>query len=185
MSDQSRIDDLRRRVEADPTSIAFAALAEEYRRAGQYEEAVSVCRTGLTRHPAYLSARVTLGRALLELNELDAAQAELDAVLKIAPENLAATRALGDIQARRGTAAAVSAAPAPYAVAVAPAAASFGVVPFELDLMPPAAADAVEKPQAPLRMTERVAGASPATSPVLASLERLLGAIVSLKHHSA
>ncbi len=184
MSDQSRIDDLRRRVEADPTSIAFAALAEEYRRAGQYEEAVSVCRTGLTRHPAYLSARVTLGRALLELNDLDAAQAELEAVLKIAPENLAATRALGDIHARRGTAAA-SAAPAPHSIAVAPAAASFGAVPFELDLMPPPAAAAVEKPPAPPRMAERVAGASPATSPVLASLERLLGAIVSLKHHSA
>jgi tetratricopeptide (TPR) repeat protein len=176
MSEQTRIDDLRRRVEADPTSIAFAALAEEYRRAGQYDEAVAVCRTGLTRHPAYLSARVTLGRALLELNELDAAQAELEAVLKIAPENLAATRALGDIAARRGTAASVAPAPA---VAPVP---SHVRVPFELDLMPPSPVAAAERaPEANRAAAARIETA-PAPSPVLASLERLLGAIVSLKH---
>lgn len=177
MTEQSRIDDLRRRVEADPTSIAFAALAEEYRRAGQYEEAVAVCRTGLTRHPAYLSARVTLGRALLELNDLDAAQAELEAVLKIAPENLAATRALGDIQARRGTAASVAS--APHAIAAAGSAA----VPFELDLMS-SIPTAPEQPAAPPRTAETHAemSSAPESNPVLSSLERLLGAIVSLKH---
>lgn len=177
MSDQSRIDDLRRRVEADPTSIAFAALAEEYRRAGQYDEAVAVCRTGLTRHPAYLSARVTLGRALLELNQLDAAQAELEAVLKIAPENLAATRALADIQARRGTAASV--APEPPAV-VSPA--SVGAVPFELDLMPRVAAVPSAAPSAASHTQETPISVPMHASPVLASLERLLGAIVALKH---
>jgi predicted Zn-dependent protease len=68
----TRIEDLRRRVEADPTSIAFAALAEEYRRLGRFQDAVDVCRRGLARHPAYLSARVTLGRALIELDQLEA-----------------------------------------------------------------------------------------------------------------
>jgi len=63
MADQSRINDLRLRVERDPASIAFAQLAEEYRRAGQLDEAVQTCRTGLATHPEYSSARVTLGRA--------------------------------------------------------------------------------------------------------------------------
>ena len=76
--DNSRIEDLRRRVQKDPASIAFAQLAEECRRAGQFEEAVEVCRAGLAIHPGYLSARVTLGRALLELGQLDEAQHELD-----------------------------------------------------------------------------------------------------------
>ena len=67
MTDNPRIDDLRRRVQKDPASIAFAQLAEEYRRAGQFSEAVEVCRAGLAVHPGYLSARVTLGRALVEL----------------------------------------------------------------------------------------------------------------------
>ncbi|MGE0359781.1 MAG: tetratricopeptide repeat protein [Vicinamibacterales bacterium] len=98
----SRIDDLRRRVEADPASIAFAQLAEEYRRAGQTEEAVRICRDGLTRHPGYLSARVTLGRALLDLGQLDEARHELQFVATEAPENLAAVRGLAEIFHREG-----------------------------------------------------------------------------------
>ncbi len=102
MAEQPRIDDLRRRVQKDPASIAFAQLAEECRRAGAYEEAVSVARAGLTIHPGYLSARVTLGRALIELNQLDDAQTELQIVLKSAAENLAAIRGVAEIHHRRG-----------------------------------------------------------------------------------
>ena len=103
MADNARIDDLRRRVQKDPGSIAFAQLAEECRRAGFYQESVDVCRAGLELHPAYLSARVTLGRALLELNDLDAGLVELEYVLKSAPENLAAIRALAEIHHRKGS----------------------------------------------------------------------------------
>ena len=103
MADRQRIEDLRRRVERDPTSIAFAQLAEELRRAGDAAEAVEVCRAGLRLHPDYVSARVTLGRALLALNQLDDAQGELEGVLTSAPENLAALRAVADICRRRGS----------------------------------------------------------------------------------
>jgi tetratricopeptide (TPR) repeat protein len=103
MADQSRIDDLRRRVQKDPASIAFAQLAEECRRAEQHQEAVDVCRAGLAIHPGYLSARVTLGRALIELDQLDEAQSALELVLKSAPENLAAIRGLAEIHHRRGS----------------------------------------------------------------------------------
>ena len=102
MADNPRIDDLRRRVQKDPASIAFAQLAEEYRRAGQHAEAVEVCRAGLAIHPAYLSARVTLGRALIELGDLDAARQELQTVLGGAPENLSAVRGLAEIHHRHG-----------------------------------------------------------------------------------
>ena len=102
VADSGRIDELRRRVEKDPASIAFAQLAEEYRRAGRVREAIETCETGLTRHPGYLSARVTLGRALLEMGQLDAAQEELKRVLRTAPENLAALRGLAEIHHRRG-----------------------------------------------------------------------------------
>ncbi len=102
MAENSRIDDLRRRVQKDPASIAFAQLAEECRRAGAYQEAADTCRAGLAIHPGYLSARVTLGRALIELGQLDEAQAELSLVLESAPENLAAIRGLAEIHHRRG-----------------------------------------------------------------------------------
>jgi len=68
----SRIDELRGRLQKEPASIAFAQLAEEFRRAGRFREAIDVCRAGLKRHPGYLSARVTLCRALLA--RLDVAQ---------------------------------------------------------------------------------------------------------------
>jgi len=102
MRDNQRIDDLRRRVQKDPASIAFAQLAEELRRAGDFDESVQICRAGLAIHPPYLSARVTLGRALLELNQLADARTELELVLKSAPENLAAIRGLGEIHHRAG-----------------------------------------------------------------------------------
>src|SRR6187551_3479489 len=97
MAENPRIEELRRRVQLDPASIAFAALAEEYRRLGRNEDAIATCRSGLQRHPAYLSARVTLGRALIEMGEYDAARDELETVLRSAPENLAAIRGLAQI----------------------------------------------------------------------------------------
>jgi tetratricopeptide (TPR) repeat protein len=100
--DNPRIEELRRRVQKDPASIAFAQLAEEYRRAGSYEDAVLACRTGLVIHPSYLSARVTLGRALIELNSLEEAKVELLHVLQHAPENLAAIRGMAEIHHRSG-----------------------------------------------------------------------------------
>ena len=102
MSDTPRIKDLRRRAASDPASIVFAALAEEYRRAGRLEEAIVTCRAGLEHHPAFLSARVTLGRALIDVGELAEAKEALEYVVSAAPENLAAIRALAEIYRRQG-----------------------------------------------------------------------------------
>ena len=102
MSDNQRIDDLRRRIQKDPASIAFAQLAEELRRADQLEESVATARAGLAIHPSYLSARVTLGRALLALDRPEEAEAELKTVVDGAPGNLPALRGLGEICRRRG-----------------------------------------------------------------------------------
>jgi tetratricopeptide (TPR) repeat protein len=102
VADPHRLEDLRRRVQKDPASLAFAQLAEECRRAGQFHEAVRVCREGLAHHPDYLSARVTLGRALIDLEHFDQAAAELSGVLRTAPENLAALRGLAELNQRQG-----------------------------------------------------------------------------------
>jgi hypothetical protein len=101
MSENFRIEELRRRLHEDPASIAFAQLGEELRRAGRHQEAVDVCRTGLASYPAYLSARVTLGRALIDLNQLDEAQTELEKVLKSSPDRFPAARALEILEQRR------------------------------------------------------------------------------------
>jgi tetratricopeptide (TPR) repeat protein len=100
VADSPRIEELRRRLLKDPASIAFAQLAEEHRRAGDLDEAVRVAEVGLDQHSGYLSARVTLGRALLELGRLDEAGAEFARVVEAAPDNLIAVRALADIHQR-------------------------------------------------------------------------------------
>lgn len=102
MAEESKIDSLRRRLQKDPASIAFAQLAEEYRRAGRYRDAIQTCKAGLAKHPGYLSARVTYGRALVEVGDLDGAQRELTSVVRLAPENLSAIRGLAEIHRRRG-----------------------------------------------------------------------------------
>jgi tetratricopeptide (TPR) repeat protein len=112
MADGARVDDLRRRVQRDPSSLAFAQLAEEYRRLGLWRDAVDTCREGLKFHPEYLSARVTLGRALLELGRVDDARRELEWVRQRAPEHLAAARALVDLNSRKNPAAVSSPRPA-------------------------------------------------------------------------
>ena len=77
--------------------MAFAQLAEECRREGDFDQAVGICRAGLPYHPDYLSARVTLGRALTELGRHEEAKTELQLVLAKAPDNLAANRAMAEI----------------------------------------------------------------------------------------
>lgn len=158
MADSARIEELKRRVLLDPASIAFAALAEEYRRGGLFEAAIATCQAGLQRHPAYLSARVTLGRALLELGRYDEARTELELVLRSAPENLAAIRGLAEIHHRVGDlpetvpieAPAVTAPVAP-AVVAPPVAAPPPVAPVPVDpaaVAPRAAAPPVTAPPA-------------------------------------
>jgi tetratricopeptide (TPR) repeat protein len=91
----SRVDELRRRLERDPGSRLFAQLAEEYRKGGHLAEAIRVARAGLTQHPAYPSARLTLGRALLDSGDAASARVELEAALRDAPDNILASRFLG------------------------------------------------------------------------------------------
>ena len=113
MADHPRIEDLRRRIQQDPASIAFAQLAEEHRRAGDYEEAVRVCRAGLEQHPLYVSAHVTMARALMELGQWDEAQAEFEQVLLAAPDNLIAVRSMAELHQRRSDAPMDAAPPPP------------------------------------------------------------------------
>ena len=82
--------------------MCFAQLAEELRREGANDEAVDICRAGLAHHPDALAARVTLGRALIELDRLGEAFTELTAVLDVSPGDLPAIRAVAEIYQRRG-----------------------------------------------------------------------------------
>jgi FimV-like protein len=96
------IESLKRKMARDPFSRAFLQLAEEYRRAGRFEEAVQVCQEGLARHPTYHTARIALGRTYLEAGDLETARRTLGEVIELAPENHLAAKLLAEVQRRLG-----------------------------------------------------------------------------------
>ena len=101
VADNPRIEELRRRIQKDPASIAFAQLAEEHRRAGQFDEAVRVCRAGLAQHPAYLSARDHARPRPAGNGAVRRSGQRVRVRAQAAPDNLTAIRELADIEQRR------------------------------------------------------------------------------------
>jgi tetratricopeptide (TPR) repeat protein len=106
LASNPRLEDLRKRFERERGSRVFAQFAEELRRAGETAEAIRVSREGLALHPSYTTARITLGRALLDGGEVDEAAREFEGVLKTTPDNLIASRYLGECLEKRGEVAA-------------------------------------------------------------------------------
>jgi tetratricopeptide (TPR) repeat protein len=96
MDENPRVAELRKKLEKDPGSRLFAQLAEELRKDGKHDEAVVVARKGLEKHPNYPSARLTLARALLDSAQPAEAKPELEQIVKASPDNILASRLLGD-----------------------------------------------------------------------------------------
>ena len=91
-----KIEELRFRVKTDPKSRLFFPLAEELRKAGQLTEAEQVLQQGLTIHPTYLSAWVSLGRVLRDEHKDSEAVDALSRALQLDPGNVVAARILAD-----------------------------------------------------------------------------------------
>jgi len=91
------------RLAKDPASLAFAALADLYRKAGRTREAIALCRDGLERYPHYTTARLILAKACLAEGDQESARAELNEVVAQSPDDVQAHRLLADLYRRRGT----------------------------------------------------------------------------------
>src|SRR5215470_3212229 len=96
-STSQSIEKLQKKLDKDPGSLIFFQLAEEHRKEGNLEAAESILKQGLSRHPNYWSARVTLARIYQQLGNSDPAQAELEKVVRAVPDHLLANRLLSDI----------------------------------------------------------------------------------------
>src|SRR5688572_30161821 len=96
MEDNARTGELRRKLEKDPGSRLFAQLAEELRKDGKLDEAISVASKGLEKNPNYPSARLTLARAFLDSGRPLEARPELEQIVKASPDNIMASRLLGE-----------------------------------------------------------------------------------------
>jgi len=90
------------RLQRDPGSLAFAQLADLYRKAGRTREAVTLCREGLARYPHYTTARLILAKTLAVEGTLAEALAETSAILEVAPKDVQAHRLAAELQRRLG-----------------------------------------------------------------------------------
>ena len=96
MADPGRLDELKRRFDENPKRY-FAPLANEYRKAGEAELAIELCRTYLPQQPTHMSGYIVYGQALHDAGRSDEAAAVFRQALTLDPENIIALRHLGDI----------------------------------------------------------------------------------------
>ena len=96
MANSARIDDLQKKFDENPRRY-FAPLANEYRKAGDPEQAIAICREFLPQQPGHMSGHFVYGKALYDAHQLDEAKSVFDTALTLDPENLIALRYLGDI----------------------------------------------------------------------------------------
>jgi Flp pilus assembly protein TadD len=90
------------RLAKDPTSLAFAQLADLYRKAGRTGEAAALCREGLMRYPQYTTARLILAKTLIAEGQMDGALAEIGAILQVSPKDVQCHRLAAEVQRRVG-----------------------------------------------------------------------------------
>src|SRR5580765_163981 len=102
LQSEARIRDLEQRMAAMPGSRIFVGLAEEYRRAGRFADALATLRNGLEAHPTYLSARIAIARLYQETGRVQEAIDAFSKVLVSDRENLVAAKALGELHGRQG-----------------------------------------------------------------------------------
>jgi tetratricopeptide (TPR) repeat protein len=105
VNDQAIVGAIRRqeeRLARDPASLAFAQLADLYRKAGRTREAVALCRDGLARYPHYTTARLILAKALAADEQLAAALVELNAILEVSPRDVQCHRLASEVHRRLG-----------------------------------------------------------------------------------
>jgi tetratricopeptide (TPR) repeat protein len=96
------IERLQQKIAKDPDSKLFVPLAEEYKKAGMIDEAISILVQGLEKQPQYLSARVSLGKILMGKGSLNEAKEEFLKVIAIIPDNLYAHKKLAEIHRELG-----------------------------------------------------------------------------------
>ncbi len=102
MAYTSEIEKLERRWLENPKGRNFAPLADAYRKAGELDRAIDLCRSGLEQHPDYVSAHIVYGRCLIDMKDDPGAEEVFRKVLQLDQENILALKVLGEIADRNG-----------------------------------------------------------------------------------
>ena len=101
MQGSTRIDELRQKFHENPRRY-FAPLANEYRKAGDPEQAIAICRAHLAQQPGHMSGHVVYGQALYDAKRTEEARAIFEKALSLDPDNAIVLRHLGDIAREKG-----------------------------------------------------------------------------------
>jgi tetratricopeptide (TPR) repeat protein len=101
MQGSARIDELRQKFHENPRRY-FAPLANEYRKAGDPEQAIAICRAHLAQQPAHMSGHVVYAQALYDAGRVDESRVVFEKALSLDPDNAVVLRQLGDISRQKG-----------------------------------------------------------------------------------
>jgi tetratricopeptide (TPR) repeat protein len=101
MQASPRIDELRQKFHENPRRY-FAPLANEYRKAGDPEQAIAICRAHLAQQPGHMSGHVVYGQALYDARRPEEARSVFEKALSLDPDNAIVLRHLGHIAREKG-----------------------------------------------------------------------------------
>lgn len=101
MATSARLEELQQKFRENPRRY-FAPLANEHRKLGELEQAITLCRTHLPQQPHHVSGHIVLGQALFDAGDVSDARGTFEQALDLDPENLIALRFLGDIARSQG-----------------------------------------------------------------------------------
>ena len=101
MASSARIDEIKKKFDENPRRY-FAPLANEFRKAGDLEQAILICEEFLPQQAGHMSGHIVYGQALFESGRLPESRTVFETALALDPENLIALRHLGDIARAQG-----------------------------------------------------------------------------------
>ncbi|MDB4879763.1 MAG: hypothetical protein JWL60_1209 [Gemmatimonadetes bacterium] len=101
MASSARIDEIKKKFDENPRRY-FAPLANEFRKAGDLEQAIIICEEFLPQQAGHMSGHIVYGQALYESGRLPESRTVFETALGLDPENLIALRHLGDIARSQG-----------------------------------------------------------------------------------
>jgi tetratricopeptide (TPR) repeat protein len=86
----------------DPEGLAFAPLADAYRRAGQFRQAVELLSNGRIRHPDFVTGHVVAARLFIEKGLLEEGELAARRALELDEDHVLALGLLADALEARG-----------------------------------------------------------------------------------
>ena len=82
----------------NPQSRVFARLAHLYRKEGQLEKALALCKKGVSEQAHFAEGHIALALVLMDMNRLEKSLSAIKAAIKLEPKNIFAYQILGQIQ---------------------------------------------------------------------------------------